>query len=175
MNMKKKEFRSLRQGGRPLKEYMDDFSTLSRYAPEDIDTEAKRKENFLNGLKGELKIPLSVAYAPTYQSLLDQAITLDNNIRKEENRRRKFSSHKAHSDVSHKKHYSSEGSGSHSSHRHGAHFNRGNSHNNNGHKTNGDHRNNNSGGNCNGHNNGHRNGHNNGHRNGHPNGKNGQH
>src|SRR3954464_13930860 len=147
MNLKRDEFRSLRQGGRTLKEYMDDFCALSRYAPEDIDTEAKRKEKFLNGLKGELKIPLSVDYAPTCQSLLDQAITLDNNIRKEENRKRKFSSHKTHSDISHKKHYSSEGSGSHGSHRHGGHFNRGNGHNNNGHKTNGDHRNNNCGGN----------------------------
>jgi hypothetical protein len=57
---------------------MDDFYALSSYAPNDIDTDAKRKEKFLNGLKGELKIPLSVAYAPNYQSLLDQAITLDN-------------------------------------------------------------------------------------------------
>jgi hypothetical protein len=66
---------------------MDDFYALSRYAPKDIDTDAKRKEKFLSGLKGELKIPLSVAYAPNYQSLLDQAITLDNNIKKEENRK----------------------------------------------------------------------------------------
>jgi hypothetical protein len=82
INVKKEEFRSLRQGGRTLKEYMDDFCALSRYAPEDIDIDAKRKEKFLSGLKGELKIPLSVAYAPNYQSLLDQAITLDNNIKK---------------------------------------------------------------------------------------------
>src|SRR4051812_43557095 len=162
MNMKKEEFRSLRQGGRPLKEYMDDFCALSRYAPEDIDTDAKRKEKFLNGLKGGLKIPLSVAYAPNYHSLLDQAITLDNNIRKEENRKRKFSSHRTHLDISHKKHHSSEGSGSHSSHRPGGHFNRGNCHNNNGHRSNGDHRNNHSVGNRNGHNNGYRNGSHNG-------------
>jgi hypothetical protein len=49
---------------------------------EDIDTDAKRKDKFLSGLKGELKIPLSVAYAPSYQALLDQAVTLDNNIRR---------------------------------------------------------------------------------------------
>src|SRR3954471_17370782 len=162
MNMKKEEFRSLRQGGRPLKEYMDDFSALSRYAPEDIDTDAKRKEKFLNGLKGELKIPLSVAYAPNYQSLLDQAITLDNNIRKEENRKRKFSNHRTHSDISHKKHHPYEGNGSHSSHRPGGHFHRGNGHNHNGHRFNGDHRNYHPGGNRNGHNNGHRNGSHNG-------------
>jgi hypothetical protein len=71
MNMKKDEFRSLKQGGRTLKEYMDNFCALSRYAPDDIDTDTKRKEKFLNGLKGELRIPLSVAYAPNYQSLLD--------------------------------------------------------------------------------------------------------
>src|SRR3954465_15754293 len=107
---------------------MDDFCALSRYAPEDIDTEAKMNEKFVNGLKGELKIPLSVAYAPTYQSLLDQAITLNNNIRKEENRKRKFTSHKTHSDISHTKYHSSEGSGSHNSYHHGGHFSKGNSH-----------------------------------------------
>jgi hypothetical protein len=66
MNVKNDEFCNLRQGGRTLKEYMDDFYALSRYAPDDIDTDAKRKEKVLNGLKGELKIPLSVAYAPNY-------------------------------------------------------------------------------------------------------------
>jgi hypothetical protein len=90
MNLKKDEFRTFRQGGRTLKEYMDDLCSLSRYAPEDIDTDTKRKDKFLSGLKGDLKIPLSVAYAPSYQALLDQAVTLDNNIRKEENHKRKF-------------------------------------------------------------------------------------
>jgi hypothetical protein len=50
---------------------------LSRYAPEDFDTDPKRKDKFLNELKGKLKIPLSVAYAPSYQALLDQAATLE--------------------------------------------------------------------------------------------------
>jgi hypothetical protein len=65
MNLKKDEFCTLRQGKRTLKEYMDDFFSLSRYAPDDVDTDAKRKDKFLAGLKGELKIPLSVAYAPS--------------------------------------------------------------------------------------------------------------
>ena len=90
---------------------MDDFSALSRYAPDDVDTDAKRKDKFLNGLRGDLKIPLSVAYAPTYQSLLDQAITLDNNIRKEENRKRKLSNGKNTIEHPHKKHQSSVSGG----------------------------------------------------------------
>jgi hypothetical protein len=162
MNLKRDEFRSLRQGGRTLKEYMDDFCALARYAPEDIDTDVKRKEKFLNGLKGELKIPLTVAYAPSYQSLLDQAIALDNNIKKEENRKRKFSNSKNHTEPFHKKHHSSEGSGSHNSHKHNGHFSKGNGNNYNGHRHNegfkGDHSNSHPNGN-----------------NGHHNGNNGQH
>ncbi|KAK1694751.1 hypothetical protein QYE76_011448 [Lolium multiflorum] len=162
MNLKRDKFRSLRQGGRTLKEYMDDFCALERYAPEDIDTDVKRKEKFLNGLKGELKIPLSVDYAPNYQSLLDQAITLDNNINKEENRKRKFSNSKNHSEPFHKKHHSSEGSVSHNSHNHNGHFGKGNGNNYNGHRHNegfkGDHYNSHPNGN-----------------NGHHNGNNGQH
>ena len=129
MSVKRDDFRALKQGGRTLKEYMDDFCALSRYAPDDIDTDAKRKEAFLKGLKGELKIPLSVAYAPTYQSLLDQAITLDNNIKKEENRKRKFHNGKTHTENPHKKHHFSEGSGGSNFHKNGGHFNKWNGNN----------------------------------------------
>jgi hypothetical protein len=154
MNLKKDEFRTLRQGGRTLKEYMDDFCYLSRYAPKDIETDAKRKDKILSELKGELKIPLSVAYAPSYQALLDQAVTLDNNIKKEENCKRKFNSGKTHTEPFHKRHHSSEGSGNGGSHRHGGHFNKVNGSNFNGHKHNGGFRGNNSNGHHNGHHNG---------------------
>ena len=117
MNLKKKEFHNLKQEDRTPKEYMDDFCLLSRYAPEDIDTNAKRKGKFLNGLNGELKIPLFVAYTSNYQSLLDQAITLDNNMRKEEKNKRKFSMSKSHFEATHKRHHSSEGNGN-SQHNH---------------------------------------------------------
>jgi hypothetical protein len=156
MNVKKEEFRGLRQGGRTLKEYMDDFCALSRYAPEDIDTDAKRKEKFLSGLKGELKIPLSVAYAPNYQSLLDQAVTLDNNIKKEENRKRKFGNNKNHVEPFHKKHHSSESSGHGNSHKHGNRFNKGNGNHFSSHKHSGGFKGNGSSGHHSGHNGQHR-------------------
>ena len=135
---------------------MDDFYALSRYAPEDIDTDAKRKEKFLSGLKGELKIPLSVAYAPNYQSLLDQAITLDNNIKKEENRKRKFNNNKNHVEPFHKKHHSSESSGHGNFHKHGNRFNKGNGNHFSGHKHNGGFKGNSSSGHHSGHNGQHR-------------------
>jgi hypothetical protein len=173
MNLKKDEFRT--QGGRTLKEYMDDFLSLSRYAPEDINTNAKRKDKFLNGLKGELMIPLSVAYAPSYQALLDQAVTLDNNIRKEENRKRKYNNGKTYTEHSHKRHRSSEGNGNGNSNGH-RHNGGNNGNHSNGHH-NGDNGNHNG---CNGNHNGGNgnqnggNGHQNG-GNGHQNGGNGQH
>jgi hypothetical protein len=49
-----------------VSEYIDEFTNLSRNAPDDIDTDAKRKEKFLEGLNDELSIPLSVAYTPTF-------------------------------------------------------------------------------------------------------------
>jgi hypothetical protein len=97
-----------------------------------------------------------VAYAPNYQSLLDQAITLDNNIMKEENRKRKFNKGKTHVEPFHKRHHFSEGNG--------------NGSNSNGYRHNGGNKGNNSNGNHNGHQNG-----GNGNHNGHLNGNNGQH
>jgi hypothetical protein len=43
MGLKKKEFRDLRQKYRSVSEYIDDFTNLSRYAPDDIDTDAKKE------------------------------------------------------------------------------------------------------------------------------------
>ena len=42
MAMKKREFRNLRQGGRTVGQYVDDFSKLARYAPDDVATDAAK-------------------------------------------------------------------------------------------------------------------------------------
>ena len=38
--MKKREFRNLRQGGRTVGQYVEEFRKLARYAPDDIATDA---------------------------------------------------------------------------------------------------------------------------------------
>jgi hypothetical protein len=81
MGLKKKEFYGIRHKFHSVSEYIDEFTKLSRYAPDDINTDAKRKEKFLEGLNDELSIPLSIAYTPTFQSLLDQAINLESKIK----------------------------------------------------------------------------------------------
>jgi hypothetical protein len=89
IGLKKKEFHDLRQRYRSVSEYIDEFTNLSRYAPDDVDIDAKRKEKFLEGLNDNLSIPLSVAYTPTFQSLLNQAIILENKVNQSKRRKRK--------------------------------------------------------------------------------------
>src|SRR3954463_8792112 len=103
MSLKKKEFHNLKQRHRSVAEYIEEFNNLARYAPDEVVTDAKRKENFLEGLNNELNLQLSVAYVPTYQSLCDKATILQNKMKQVENRTRKHKI-KSHSGSSKKKH-----------------------------------------------------------------------
>ena len=40
--MKKRAFRNLHQGGRTVGQYVDDFSKLACYAPDDVATDAAK-------------------------------------------------------------------------------------------------------------------------------------
>jgi hypothetical protein len=42
MKLKKKEFADLKQGGMTVSEYLNSFIQLSRYAPNDINTDEKK-------------------------------------------------------------------------------------------------------------------------------------
>ena len=44
MNMKKHEFQNLHQGGRTVDQYVDEFSKLARYAPDDVATNAAKQQ-----------------------------------------------------------------------------------------------------------------------------------
>ena len=61
MKLKREEFLDLRQDDRNVIEYINEFNNLSRYALDDVDTDTKRKERFLNGLNDELSILLTAA------------------------------------------------------------------------------------------------------------------
>jgi hypothetical protein len=54
----KKEFYNLKQGSMMVNEYVTRFTQLSRYAPNDVDTDEKKQECFLNGLDDGLTYPL---------------------------------------------------------------------------------------------------------------------
>jgi hypothetical protein len=50
MIVKKEEFLALKQGSSSVSEYRDRFLQLSRYAPQDVNTDVKRQYRFLRGL-----------------------------------------------------------------------------------------------------------------------------
>ena len=54
MNIMREKFLKPRQGGMTVSEYWEKFRTLARYAPDDVDTQVKKTETFLNGLHDEL-------------------------------------------------------------------------------------------------------------------------
>ena len=88
--MKKHEFRNLRQGNRTVARYVDEFSKLSRYAPDDVATDAAKQEKFLEGLNDELSMQLMVATLNNYQKLVGRALMIEGNQQQIENRKRKY-------------------------------------------------------------------------------------
>jgi hypothetical protein len=74
MIVRKEEFLALKQGHLSVSEYRDKFLQLSRYAPEDVNTDAKRQYRILRGLVDPLHYQLMNHTFPTFQHLIDRAI-----------------------------------------------------------------------------------------------------
>jgi hypothetical protein len=58
IKLKKKEFQDLKQGSMTVNEYVTKFTQLSRYAPNEVDTDEKKQDYFLNGLNDGLAYAL---------------------------------------------------------------------------------------------------------------------
>jgi hypothetical protein len=54
LKLKKKEFLELDHGNMTVNEYLNQFIQLSRYAIDDINTDEKKQDMFLKGLKDEI-------------------------------------------------------------------------------------------------------------------------
>ena len=57
--------------------YLDEFTELSRYAPDDVDTEAKKMERFMNDLHDEMQCVLVTHDFIDFESLADKAIQVE--------------------------------------------------------------------------------------------------
>src|SRR5664279_4419328 len=77
---KKEEFRRLRQGAMPVSEYRNKFIELSRYAPEDTDSEEKKMERFLDGLHDEMQYVLVTMPFTDLESLADSALLMQGKL-----------------------------------------------------------------------------------------------
>jgi hypothetical protein len=86
----KEEFFALKQGPLSVSQYRDKFLQLSRYALEDVNTDAKRQYRFLRGLVDPLHYQLMNHTFPTFQYLIDRAIMTERKRREMEDRKRKI-------------------------------------------------------------------------------------
>jgi hypothetical protein len=68
MIVRKEEFLALKQGPLSASEYRDKFLQLSHYAPEDVNTDAKRQYRFLRGLalSASSSAYIFMSYLPLY-------------------------------------------------------------------------------------------------------------
>jgi hypothetical protein len=84
MKLKKKEFADQKQGGMTVNEYLNSFNQLSRYAPNDINTDEKKQDMFLNGLNDDIQFQLLNTDYANFQHMVDKAIVIENKIKEME-------------------------------------------------------------------------------------------
>jgi hypothetical protein len=90
MIVRKEEILALKQGPLPVSEYRYKFLQLSHFAPEDVNTDAKRQYRFLGGLVDSLHYQLMNHIFPTFQHLIDIAIMTQRKRREMEDRKCKI-------------------------------------------------------------------------------------
>jgi hypothetical protein len=84
MKLKRKEFADLKQGGMTVNEYLNSFIQLSRYAPDDINTDEKKQDVFLSGLNDDIQFQLLDTDYADFQHMVNKAIVIENKIQEME-------------------------------------------------------------------------------------------
>jgi hypothetical protein len=90
MIVRKEKFLALKQGLLSVSEYRDTFLQLSRYGPEDVNTDAKRQYRFLRGLVDPLQYQLMNHTFSTFHHLINRAVMTERKHREMEDRKHKI-------------------------------------------------------------------------------------
>jgi hypothetical protein len=61
-----------------VSKYVTHFTQLSRYAPDNVDTDEKKQDWFLNGLNDGLAYALKARNFVNFQDMVDKALVLEN-------------------------------------------------------------------------------------------------
>jgi hypothetical protein len=86
-----------------VNEYLNSFIQLSRYAPDDINTDEKKQDMFLSGLNNDIQFQLLNTDYADFQHMVDKAIVTENKIKKiekDDKRKVSFSGQSSRSNVS---------------------------------------------------------------------------
>jgi hypothetical protein len=88
----KKEFSELQHDGMTVNEYLNKFTQMSRYAPDEVNTDEKKHDAFLNRLNDEILFQLLNTDYEDFQKMVDKTIIVKNKIKEmEKNGKRKTS------------------------------------------------------------------------------------
>src|SRR6266542_886185 len=79
MKIKLREFMALKQGSKTVREYVQAFNELARYAPNHVNTDAKKKEYFLEGMRPNLRSRLGRRFED-FNQLVDDAIAMEEDL-----------------------------------------------------------------------------------------------
>jgi len=77
--MKVGEFMRLSQGTKFVKEYLHAFNNLARYAPEYMNTEAKKIASFQRGLSPKMLKTMGIGARATFNAYNSDCLTQENN------------------------------------------------------------------------------------------------
>jgi hypothetical protein len=81
MELKRREFGNLEQKDKTIIRYVMEFTLLSRYASDDVNTYEKRKKRFLRGLHPMTKMQLRMLKAADFEELVDAVITMEDDYK----------------------------------------------------------------------------------------------
>jgi predicted transcriptional regulator len=84
LKLKKKEFSELQQDGMTVNEYLNKFTKMSRYAPDEVSTDEKKLVAFLNGLNDQIQFQLLNTDYEDFQKMVDKAIIIESKIKEME-------------------------------------------------------------------------------------------
>jgi hypothetical protein len=89
----KKEFSELQQDRMTVNEYLNKFTQMSWYAPDEVKTDEKKHDAFLSGLNDEIQFQLLNTDYEDFQKMVDKGIIVKNKIKEmKKNDRRKHRS-----------------------------------------------------------------------------------
>src|SRR5438132_11549252 len=80
MKIKLREFMALRQGSQSIREYVQVFNELARYALNHVDTDAKKRECFLEGMSPKLRSRLGHRLGHHFKQDQDGVIWFKNRL-----------------------------------------------------------------------------------------------
>jgi hypothetical protein len=84
MKLKKKEFTNLRQGSMTVNEYLNSFIQLSRCTTEDINTDEKKHDMFMEGLNDDIQFQLLNTDYADFQHMVDKVIVIESKLKEME-------------------------------------------------------------------------------------------